>query len=375
MTPSNLGISTRPRDGGYVGNAAINNNRRGGAPKDMSHTIVIENDTFDTESLSCSLETGSGVSSLTLPSVSFTADKDCVHKTLHRATLNISLENSNGRGQGTDRPHPSLQNEARETSMSAYEMGIILSTENARINARHAPRKQISGNNKSEDIVSQILQANKSTARHYSYFRERPSLGESLKILNREHVHCQQETHYLKGEVSRSNEMNLNQGDYRRDVNDGALISGSFEYVDDLSSATSGYLSSDDSSIFCLDSAELDDNGDEEYAHVEVGHVAAAPTRDLLSCSRAEDTCNFTSASIETHFFPLFELSSSSDDESTGTSARSLNSLKALHAKEKQGQSRLPFWRRQKWRFFRRKKTANSVPMNDDEIYLLCETH
>lgn len=422
---NNLGIRTWPTEG-YVDDffevtRAISNRRITSKVAAYTSTIVLENngtvDTELTESMSCS-ETGSGVSSLTLPSsLMLTSDKDYLRRALHQAKLNVdSLEltrtdraykSRHPKSNESSPPYSSSQKTEREAFTSSYEMGII-NTENARINARHAPLKPRPASKKSEDIVSAILAARSSQSSHCrnrSSLRgpqTRPSLGATLKILNQEHIRCQKKLKCLKEEASRSDESFCRreymyqcdddggngapapQSGLHQALNKDALhVVASFD-SDDESSATSGYLSSDDLSYSMSGSLSfefdpsVENEGTQEEQFKRANAMPKLPQAEASALAPANPTTICTNADL----FSIVDLSPPSVDnlffesgmhDMHNECARDTPLEPLSYLEEKKRASPTTCNTRTKWRLFRRKKTTKYTPIMDDEMSLLSD--
>ena len=147
--------------------------------------------TVDTASLSGSSR--SFVSSLTSSSITFNSDKETfLRNALRRAKL--LQEYHSRQEQKEDAPPQSLKSPKHYKSQSGweYERGI-LQTENARTNAKHAPRKPRSQfrQTKSDDIVNSILLNRSSLQRrtpitttlHRTISQEQDRCRERLRLL------------------------------------------------------------------------------------------------------------------------------------------------------------------------------------------------
>ena len=212
-------------------------NTTGKHPSDPSHTISSSTKfpayfTDDTDSLS-----GSLVSSLTSSSITINSDKETfLRNALRRAKL---LQEYHSRREQEEVPlspsHPlpkhwvPRSDESHATAAGhAYERGII-QIENARINARHAPRKVKAQfkHAKSDDIVDSILHGRPS-------LQHRTSINTTLRRISQEQDRCRERLRLLKA-VSNGQTQTVSK-----------FAPECFsDYIEDDDDDSSGYFSSD----------------------------------------------------------------------------------------------------------------------------------
>lgn len=202
--------------------------------------------TVDTESLSGSLASRSIVSSLTSSSITLNSDKEAfLRNALRRAKLLQEYHSKREQEevalpppQPSPEPWSSQDDELYSGAGYHYEKGII-QIENARVNARHAPRKLKTQfrHAKSDDIVDSML------LQRRPLLQRRNSIDTTLQRISQEQDRCRERLRLLKA-VSKSSHQCVDQVQVANKIISESLS----DFVEDDDDDSSGYFSSDSAS-------------------------------------------------------------------------------------------------------------------------------